>query len=233
MASFAGPDLKEYEGIVFSLDASNSKCFNGVGTTAYDLTGLNDMTLYNGVGFNSSGIPYFQFNGSSQYMRKVSGVQNPLTSNAATVIAWIQPNTSAGSDPTYSGLFSLGTKSCPLGSGNGQTLLFSIRNASRTLTMAKWCDDSYSSLSVPDNSWSMVSLKKDGALTRFSVNDTFQTTGNTGTQAFTGTSFTVGCTDNPGRYYSGKMSSIVLYNTALTDAEILDIFQSTRSRFGV
>ena len=231
MASFAGPDLKEYEGIVFSLDAWNSKCYNGTGSIAYDLASLNDMTLYNGVGFNGSGIPYFNFNGSNQYMRKVSGVTNPLTSNAATVIAWIQPNTTQP-DATYSGLFSLGTKGCALGSGNGQTLLFSMRS-NRVLTMAKWCDDSYSSIQVPDNSWSMVSLKKDGALTRFSVNETFNTSGNTGTQAFAGTAFTVGCTDNPGRYYSGKISSISLYNTALSDQEILDIFNNTRGRFGI
>ena len=232
MATFTGPDVKS-DDLVFCLDAWNSKCYSGSGTTAYDLTGLNDMTLYNSVGFNSSGIPYFEFNGSNQYMRKPSGVVNPLTSNAATVVAWIQPNTSAGSDPNYSGMFSLGTKSCPLGSGNGQTLLFSIRNSSRNLTMAKWCDDSFSSLSVPDTSWSMVTLKKDGALTRFSVNETFATTGNTGTQAFTGTAFTVGCTDNPGRYYGGKMSSMVLYNRALSDSEILGLFNITRSRFGI
>lgn len=232
MATFTGPDVKA-DDLVFCLDAWNSKCYNGSGTTAYDLTGLNDMTLYNSVGFNSSGIPYFSFNGSNQYMRRITDVTNPLTSNAATVVAWIQPNTSAGSDPNYSGLFSLGVKSCPLGSGNGQTLLFSIRNSSRNLTMAKWCDDSFSTLSVPDTSWSMVTLKKDGALTRFSVNETFQTTANTGTQAFAGTNFTVGCTDSPGRYYGGKMSSVLLYNRALSDSEILGLFNITRSRFGI
>jgi hypothetical protein len=233
MGAFSGPNvLADDRRIVFALDAGNAKCYSGVGSIVYDMTAINDMTLYNSVGYTSGAIPYFSFNGTNQYMRKVSGVINPLTSNNATVIAWIQPDSSAGNDPTYNGLFSLGTKGCGLGSGNGQTLLFSIRS-NRTLTMAKWCDDSYSSLTVPDNSWSMVSLKKQGSLTRFSVNETFQTTGNTGTQNFAGTSFTVGCTDNPGRFYRGKMNSISLYNAALTDQEILNIFNATRNRFGI
>jgi len=231
MATFTGPDVKSEKGLSFCLDAWNSKCYSGSGTTALDLMGLNDMTLYNSVGFNSSGIPYFEFNGTNQYMRKPSGVINPLEgNNTATIIAWIQPNETQP-DPSYSGMFALGTKGCALGSGNGQTILFSMRST-RVLTMAKWCDDSFSSITAP-TTWCMVTLKKDGALTRFSVNDTFTTSGNTGSQNFTGTSFTIGCTDNPGRYYSGKISSIMAYNTALSDNEILDIFNGSRDRFGI
>ena len=200
--------------------------------TWFDTYNQNNVFLSN-VTYVGGSIPYFDFNGTSSYGYNFSAFNNPLTTgNTASVLLWIYPNTTQP-DPSYSGMFALGTKGCALGNGNGQTLLFSMQS-NRTLTMAKWCDDSFSSIAPTANTWSMVSLVKDGASTRFGINgSTFSNGGNTGTQNFAGTNLTIGCTDNPGRYYSGRIASVMLYKTALSDSQILQNFNAQRRRFGL
>lgn len=218
------------DNLVFALDAANPRCYSGSGTVMYDGVTRNNLIIANSPAYTSTGIKCWTFDGISNYMYNFSA-SNPLTSNAATVILWINPDATQP-DPNYSGMFVLGTKDCALGSGNGQSLLFSMQS-NRTLTMAKWCDDSFSSIAPAASTWSQVSLVKNGATTRFGVNTTFQTASNTGTQAFAGSKFTIGCTDDPGRYFAGKMAICLLYNQALTDSQIIQTYDAYKGRFGV
>lgn len=196
-----------------------------------DLNGTNRMEMVN-VTHVSGSNSYFDFNGTSSYCYN-SSANNPLINrNTASILVWVYPDTTQP-DANYSGMFCLGTKSCALGSGNGQTLLFSMQS-NRTLTMAKYCDDSFSTIAPAANVWSMVSLVKNGASTRFGINgSTFQDASNTGTQNFAGSNFSIGSTDGPGRNYRGRIAAIQLYNRALSDAEVLQNFSARRSRFGV
>jgi hypothetical protein len=218
------------DGLILALDAGNRKSYPGTGTVWTDLTNRNNVTLFNTT-FIGGSIPYFSFNGTTSYAANLSA-SNPLTGNSASILLWVYPNTTQP-DATYSGMFALGTKLCTLGNGNGQSLLFSMQS-NRTLTMAKWCDDSYSSIAPSANAWSMVSLVKNGASTRFGINaSTFNNAANTGTQNFSGSFLTIGSTDNPGRYFGGRIATVMLYNSSLTDAEIQQNFNATRSRFGI
>lgn len=228
MSVYANPNIPQ-PNLVFAMDASNPRCYPGSGSVMYDGVTRNNLSIAN-ASYNSSGIPYFNFDGIDDYMYNFS-TNNPLTSNAATVIVWVYP-AATQPDTNYSGMFALGTKGCALGTGFGQTLLFSMQS-NRTLTMAKWCDDSFSSIAAPADTWSQVSLVKNGATTRFGVNTTFQTAGNTGTESFAGSAFTIGCTDNPGRYFSGRIAVVLLYSAALTDEQVTQIYNAYRSRFGV
>lgn len=228
MSVFANPNIPQ-PNLVFAMDASNPRCYSGSGTVMYDGVTRNNLTIANAT-YTAGAIPYFNFDGVDDYMYNFT-TNNPLTSNAATVILWIYPSTTQP-DANYSGMFALGTKACTLGSGNGQTLLFSMQS-NRTLSMAKWCDDSFSSIAPTADTWSQVSLVKNGASTRFGINTSFQDASNTGTQSFTGVNFTVGCTDNPGRYFSGRIAVVLLYSAALTDDQITQTYTAYRSRFGV
>ena len=53
MATIAEPNVV-IDGLVFSLDAANSRCYSGTGLTANGLVGGIGGTLVNGVGFTSS-----------------------------------------------------------------------------------------------------------------------------------------------------------------------------------
>jgi hypothetical protein len=218
------------DNLAFVMDAANPRCYPGSGTVMYDGVTRNNLTIANSPVYTSTDIKCWTFDGVDDYMYNFSA-SNPLTGNAATVILWINPDATQP-DASYSGMFALGTKGCALGSGNGQTLLFSM-TSNRTLTMAKWCDDSFSSIAPAASTWSQVSLVKDGAATRFGVNTSFQNASNTGTQAFAGSSFTIGCTDNPGRFFAGKMAICLLYNQALSDDQITQIYTTYRGRFGI
>ena len=51
------------DGLVFALDASNSRSYAGSGNTAFSLTSNFLATLTNGVGFGTTGTNYFIFDG--------------------------------------------------------------------------------------------------------------------------------------------------------------------------
>lgn len=212
-------------GLVMNFDAAS---YSGSGSTWTDTINGTSTTL-NNTSYSGGSSPYFYFNGTSAYAVNNGGVTNPLTgTNNATIMLWIYPDL-VQPDATYSGMFALGTKA-----GGGVSLLFSMKS-NRQMTMAKWGDDSTDgTLAPPDNRWSLVSLTKNGAITRFGVNgQTFQNSSNTGTNNFSGSILTIGCTDTPGRYFKGNIASILLYRTALNDGQILQNFEATRNRYGV
>lgn len=211
--------------LVYAMDASNKRCYPGSGTIVYDALTRNNLTIANAT-YNSTGIPYFDFDGVDDYMYNTSA-SNPLTSNVTTVILWIYPGATQ-TDATYNGMFAFGNKTC-----TGDSILFSMKS-DRALTMAKWCDDSTNGTLQPTaDTWSQVSIVKNGASTRFGVNTTFQDASNTGTTNFSGSTFTIGSTDTPGRYYKGRIAIALMYNAALTDDQVTQVYNAYRTRFGV
>jgi len=232
MATYSGPDVKS-DNLIFSMDAANPRSYPGSGNILYDLCGRNNLTMSN-VTYSSSGIPHFSFNGTNSYCHNTTVVNGLEGTNQASIIAWVNTATVAGIDGTYNGIVALGTKGCNLGSGRGQSILFSMAST-RRLTMAKWCDDSTNgTLVAPANTWAMISLVKNGASTRFSVNNTFENSSNTGTENFTGTNFTIGATDNPGnRLFTGLIGSVYIYRGALSDTDITNIYLSLKGKYGI
>jgi hypothetical protein len=74
------------DGLVFSIDAGNLRCYSGSGNTAFGLVGGIGGTLVNGVGFTSSNNGSFTFDGTNDYI----GTNNIDLSgaNKVTVILW-------------------------------------------------------------------------------------------------------------------------------------------------
>jgi len=67
------------DGLVLALDAGNAKSYPGSGTTWYDLSGNgNDGSLVNGVGYNSGNLGSLSFDGVDDYIQgtNVSAFQN-------------------------------------------------------------------------------------------------------------------------------------------------------------
>jgi hypothetical protein len=60
------------DGLVFSIDAGNSRCYSGSGLTAFSLNNNITMALNNGVGFTSSNNGIFIFDGSDDFMSSAS-----------------------------------------------------------------------------------------------------------------------------------------------------------------
>jgi hypothetical protein len=56
------------DGLVFSIDPANSRCYSGSGNTAFGLIGGTGNTLTNGVGFGTTNSGYFIFDGTNDFV---------------------------------------------------------------------------------------------------------------------------------------------------------------------
>jgi hypothetical protein len=76
------------DGLVFSIDAGNSRCYSGSGNTAFGLVAGIGGTLVNGVGFTSSNNGSFFFDGTNDY---ISTPNIDLSgTNKVTVSCWVK-----------------------------------------------------------------------------------------------------------------------------------------------
>lgn len=74
-------------GLVYYLDAGNTKSYSGSGLTAYDLkySGIGG-TLVNGVGFGTTNLGHFVFDGTNDYIQVP--IANIPTGNEVTICLW-------------------------------------------------------------------------------------------------------------------------------------------------
>lgn len=63
-------------GLIYYLDAANTRSYSGSGLTANGLIGGLGATLYNGVGFTSSNNGSFVFDGSDDYLNPAFPINN-------------------------------------------------------------------------------------------------------------------------------------------------------------
>ncbi len=77
------------DGLVFSLDAANPRCYIGTGTSTLALVSGMGGTLYNGVGFTSSNSGSFVFDGTNDIL-KFTGVD--IFGSVYTQCGWVRMN---------------------------------------------------------------------------------------------------------------------------------------------
>ncbi len=222
------------DGLVFYLDAANTRSYSGSGLTVYGLVGGIGGTLVNGVGFTSSNNGSFTFDGTNDYILCDAISQNN-NSSALTWTVWAKRNTSSSymTFMQYSGLSS----DISLELWNNGTIYFEIGNG----------DNTYGELSNNSNSWQNVSMVFDGsgvgnaARLKAYINGAQQTLTFTSiipSTAGSGNTLYIGNTGpfasvNSNLFSSGNLGSFQSYNRALSAAEILQNYNATRKRFGL
>tara|TARA_Y100000389_G_scaffold163319_1_gene166528 strand:+ start:318 stop:533 length:216 start_codon:yes stop_codon:yes gene_type:complete len=66
MARYHNPKITTNKNFSLALDAANPKSYTGVTTSVTDISlDNNTATLYNGVGYTSSNVGYFTFDGTN------------------------------------------------------------------------------------------------------------------------------------------------------------------------
>lgn len=94
MATFYNPQIIT-SGLIVCLDAANTKCYPGSGTTMTDLTGRgNTGTLTNGPTFNSANGGSIVLDGTNDYINGTD-ISSTFTGNM-TAEAWIKVNVASG-----------------------------------------------------------------------------------------------------------------------------------------
>ena len=211
-------------GLVLNLDANNSSSYSGTGTTWYDISGNSnnvDMQNSGSITWIDGGIGYFT-TGSNGWFSKTNGTNMPTGSGLYTFSAWIQ----LGASWNGQGIMSVG----PFGSGNEAN---AFRTGSTNQLINYWWGND---LVVQDNSvsptnWFNVVVKYDGITRSIWVNGVLvgsdTPVGHNVTTSDIQVAKTVGS-----EYLQGNIAQVLIYNTALSNSEILANFNATKSRFG-
>ena len=214
-------------GLVLFLDANNTNSYPGSGTSWYDLSGNgNTGTLTNGPTFNSANGGSIVFDGSDDYVN-ISNT-SILNNSSQTINIWflytsipgngvsvIGKHDSAGSFNGYNmGLYN-GTVFCQFKNGSG-------------------VDAGTLSTVMSDNTWTLITLK-------FTIGSTLTLYKN-GNKISTNALSSVSMTSQPIRiglsvdtYWSalpGRVASVQIYSRELSDDEVLQNYNATKSRFG-
>jgi hypothetical protein len=203
-------------GLVFYLDAANSLSYPGTGTTWYDLSGRgNHATLGNGASWVSAGSrSHMSFDGIDDFLS--FAYDNSLFTNEATVIGWMQVSYPLADF----GFFDIGRDDnyYPFQDGN---IYFG------TFTSARVFLGESNPFNKAENHMVAVSIKP-GTNNYKLYQNAVVTNFKTNTNAFTVSNYKG---FSLGRKFKGKLFHVLLYNRALTEAEITSTFNSLKSRY--
>lgn len=222
-----------YNGLVLNLDASNSLSYDGT-TTWRDLSGNNNHgTLVNGVGYNSSNSGTLTFDGTDDYINVSSGINSIIKGSTFpfSISFWCYCNDS-GTRDVFFGDFIGSPTNC-----------FNIERNSGTITNNSlrfyWGGnpDYYANLFIiPQNTWVNVCISYNGSNISFYKNGVLVNVNTIVLPLYTKSSgnYQIGKDSRDGTTaLNGNIPSVQLYNRALTQDEITQNYNATKSKFGL
>jgi hypothetical protein len=233
MAGTVAPNMVT-DGLVLYLDAANTKSYPGSGTTWTDIAAGNNGTLVNGPTYSTSGAGSIVFDGADDRVSRTTSIN---TGQNFTINAWIYPTllgttrrAVAASSYNYT---SISGWFFSTGGGINNSFFISVGNdnayriaAANTLSLNQWVYIS----AVCQNGGELINLYKNGIETSYAL-----TSLSTKTLTYTYPQFNVGFRDVGGTTdpYTGNISVVQIYNRALSATEILQNYNTTKTRFGL
>lgn len=215
-------------GLIFCADAANVRSYPGSGTSLYDLSGLgNTLTIYGSATTSTmGGATAFNLDTDGKYFAGTLSGTMPTTN--ATLEAWIYPGASevtSGDRGTVILLSGASSIYMSWNKGNGY-----LSNYWYSHTPEGYHETNGPSSRSTWTHWCSVWNNTDGKLYQ-SVNGNITSVTTSG-NATTGTNLNIG-RESSGRQFSGGIAVVRVYNTALTDTEVLNNFNALRGRFGI
>ena len=219
MGAYGGPDIVQ-DGLVFAVDAGSERCYSGSGTSAYNLVANNDVSLVNGLGWQSGNGGYFLSDGTDD------GMTTPDVSNLDLVDFTLEGWVWWDQHKNYGSFLVKG----PGGSGQLFNYSFFGYNDSVSLGFGDGTNYRSVSISVPaTGEWHHIVGTYDGSTLKFYLNNTLAS------------SSAITATPNQNNdalqilqsNYSidGRIACAKVYNRALTAAEVLQNFNAQKNRF--
>lgn len=200
------------DGLTLYLDAGNTASYPGTGTTWTDLSGNgNNGTLVNGPTYNSANGGSLVFDGADDQVT-LAGAAVPTTS---TISLWIYPIPSSDS---YGTLLTQGFF-------NGVW----YAGATKQITYY-YSGDHVTAQTLTENQWNNVVIVLNSGNVSFYINNTLDSNTFTGAPSLVVDS--IG-NDSLSDSYKGRISNILIYNRALSPAEITYNFDVLRTRYGI
>ena len=220
MAAFAGPNTDE-DGLVFALDAGNTKSYPGSGTTWTDLSGNNNTgTLTNGPTFSSDDGGYIDFDGTNDRVETSSDMFAPNANFTFSV--WIKLDTvdSTGtiiSDFTDTGSIQIAYAAAASG----------IRIVKSNISTV----DTFSNSALSANIWYHITITRQSNTYNLYIDGSFISTF-TDTKTYSRGAQSIGVNYNGNSAFDGKISSIYCYSRTLSAAEVEQNYNATKGRYG-
>lgn len=208
------------DGLVLYLDAANTKSYVSGSTTWNDISrGGNNGTLVNGPTFNSQNGGSIVFDGTNDYVSISNPINQPNLQQEWSVMSWINV-----ANKTQQKLIN--------GINNG--LYISYTNSESSLLYINGIPNDYYTYGndLTDIGWVMVTFRfknSTGARTIFRNTTNISTFGPNQTSTPSGISSTLLI----GSGVQGKLANILIYDRYITDQEITQNYNATKSRFGL
>ena len=222
------------DGIVLYLDAANPRSYAGTGTTWYDISGnSNNATFVDSPTYLSVPQPYFNFDGSNDYMRIVRSPSMSPTSGLTQEV-WFNftsiPNTVVFIGLQYGASFQ---NSYAL--FKESSLLYGGVNTSGSLSSI-----GIGTTNLVGNKWYHFVHTYDGSTQKLYLNGTLMTTGSqsgsiqydvNNTRVLIGADDNSGYNSGAGAFHSGKLSQVRIYNRGLSATEVLRNYNAQRKKY--
>lgn len=209
------------------LDASDPNSYSGAGTTWYDLSSNGNNVQMNNSGsisWNNTGAKYFS-TGSNGWFSNSSGTNLPTGNSPYTFIIWVQ----LGSSWSSNGFMSIG----PFGIGN-QSNAFRAGTTNQFINYW-WGNDlaAVGSVSPTTSSWFNAVAKFDGTTRSILINGVSIGSDTPGGSHNVTTSELQIAKTYSNEYLNGNIGEVLIYDTALSNSDILQYYNDTKARFGL
>ena len=213
------------DGLLLHLDAGNTTSYPGSGNTWYDLASspaANNATLVNSPAFSSSNSGYLTFAKAASQSATVSG-NNIVPAAAYTKAVWFN-------------LADLSSDHNLVSSATGGHFMFFSGTNKLYSGHANWVSYTQfeSSISFLASVWYFVVLTyttSDGM--KLYVNGTLDSTYTANKTAHAGDGSTNIGRFGAGNFLNGSVAQVLTYNRAISEAEVLSIYNASKSRYGL
>lgn len=236
MAFFRGPNIVT-DGLILALDAASPKSYPGSGTTWYDLTTNSlDATLYNGVSFSTNKQGTMVFDGVNDYGQISSSTLTAI--NIFTFELWFNRTGIATTTPPYDRIFQKegGISGYPAWGwsiAESDPAAISFLSAYGDGTTFNNTINFNSNDKIELNEWNCLATTVDSNLLASNYfNGSLSSTG-TLNNAPMNTQDTILIAIGDGRESQGEISTVKVYNRALTADEVAQNYNALKSRFGL
>jgi hypothetical protein len=212
------------DGLVFSVDAANTRSYGGSGITINGLVGGIGGTLIGGVGFSTSNNNSFYFDGSDDYVNLGNPAAIGITNNI-TIMVYFRY---IAFTKNWQAILAKGDDSFRIHRYSATNQISFGMNFSGGL-------DTPSTSNFNPNQWYFVTATYSLPDVKLYINGVLDKT-NTYNTPISSSSYNFYIGENaqaPGRNFYGNISHVSIYNRALSATEIKQNFEATRDRYGI
>jgi len=213
------------DGLVFAVDAGNTKSYPGSGTAWTDLVSSKIGTLTDSnPNYSSANGGSIEFNGSNDKVDFPSSSDFAAGTDPFSFSVWIRRN---GAQIGGAGII------CVNQTSNWE---FRVVEGLDMRIRAGGLVLNYSSVDLPDLTWTNMSFVREGTgvdESKLYVDGVLKAVESNFTTNITGTDFKIGVNRSGNDYFGGNISIVKYYNRALTASEVKQNFNALRGRYGI